>query len=381
MFEFKVTHQQVGGGQARCGELSTPYGTIQTPVFMPVGTKGTVKGLLPEQVRDSGAEIILANTYHLCLRPGAELIEELGGLHRFIGWDGPILTDSGGYQVFSLAKLNKITDDGVTFRSHVDGQYVHLDPVSAIDIQNRLGADIIMAFDECPPGDADRSQVAQAVERTVRWARQCREVHRRADQALFGIVQGGVFHDLRQECAQKLIEMDFPGYAVGGLSVGEPHEKMVAVLNALVPSLPTDRPRYLMGVGQPRDLLAAVRAGIDMFDCVLPTRNGRNACAFTATSTLKLRNEQFRRQDGPLEPGCPCPVCQKFSRSYLRHLFMVKEMLGPILLSLHNLWFFQRFMARLRDLIPSGNWATMLAEFPIAGASRAQSVDKRGPDE
>jgi queuine tRNA-ribosyltransferase len=330
-------------------------------------------------VRDSGTEIILANTYHLCQRPGAELVEQLGGLHAFMGWDGPILTDSGGYQVFSLAELNKITDEGVTFRSHVDGRYVHLDAVSAIEIQNRLGADIIMAFDQCPPGDADRSEVTRAVERTVRWARQCREAHRREDQALFGIVQGGVFHDLRQSCARQLVALDFPGYAVGGLSVGEPHEQMVAVLKELVPALPADRPRHLLGVGKPRDLLAAVRAGIDLFDCVLPTRNGRNACAFTATGTLKLRNEKYRRQAEPLEPGCPCPVCRKFSRGYLRHLFGVREMLGPILVSLHNLWFFQRFMARLRDLIPSGDWATMRTEFPIAGGNRDEHADRGRP--
>jgi len=369
MFNFTVTDPEPGGGQARCGMLTTPHGTIRTPAFVPVGTKGSIKGLWPEQVRDSGAEIILANTYHLCQRPGAELIEQLGGLHTFMGWDGPILTDSGGYQVFSLAELNKITDEGVTFRSHMDGQYVHLDPASAIEIQNHLGADIIMAFDQCPPGHADRSEVTRAVERTVRWAQKCREAHRRSEQALFAIVQGGVFHELRQACARQLIAMDFPGYAVGGLSVGEPHEQMVEVLTELVPTLPADRPRYLMGVGKPRDLLAAVRVGIDLFDCVLPTRHGRNACAFTATGTLKLRNEKYRRQSGPLEPGCPCPVCQKFSRGYLRHLFGVREMLGPILVSLHNLWFFQRFMARLRDLIPSGDWATMRAEFPIAGGT------------
>jgi len=381
MFDFTVTDSEPGGGRARGGVLTTPHGVIRTPAFMPVGTQGAVKGLWPEQVRDSGTEIILANTYHLCQRPGAELVEQLGGLHAFLGWDGPILTDSGGYQVFSLAKLNKITDEGVTFRSHVDGRRVHLDPVSAIEIQNRLGADIIMAFDQCPPGDADRNEVTRAVERTVRWARQCREAHRRQEQALFGIVQGGVFHDLRQVCARQLIALDFQGYAVGGLSVGEPHEQMVEVLKELVPAMPADRPRYLMGVGKPRDLLAAVRAGIDLFDCVLPTRNGRNACAFTATGTLKLRNEKYRRQAGPLESDCPCPVCRKFSRGYLRHLFGVREMLGPIFVSLHNLWFFQRFMARLRDLIPSGDWATIRAEFPIAGWDRDKQTDKGGPCE
>ena len=367
MLRFQVI-QSEPGGRARRGVMSLPHGSVQTPAFMPVGTRATVKGLLPEQVRQSGTEIILGNTYHLLQRPGADIIAEFGGLHRFMGWDGPILTDSGGYQVFSLADLNKVTDDGVTFRSHFDGQYLHMDPASAIAIQNKLGADIIMAFDQCPPGDADYAVAAQAVERTVRWAERCRRAHQRADQALFGIVQGGVYPELREACAMRLMEMDFPGYAVGGLSVGDTYEQMVAVLDELVHKLPADRPRYLMGVGMPRDILAAVQAGIDMFDCVLPTRNGRNACAFTAQGTLKLRNEQFRRQQGPLEDGCPCPACRQFARAYIRHLFIVKEMLGPILVSIHNLWFFQRFMARLRDLIPMGDWATMLAEFPIAAS-------------
>jgi len=367
MLRFEVL-QSEPAGRARRGVLCLPHGYVQTPAFMPIGTRAAVKGILPRQVRDSGADIILANTYHLVQRPGVEIIAEFGGLHRFMGWDGPILTDSGGYQVFSLADLNKVTDDGVTFRSHFDGQYLHIDPESAIAIQNSLGADIIMAFDQCPPGDADLALASRAVERTVRWADRCRRAHHRPDQALFGIVQGGVYPELRRECARRLIEMDFPGYAVGGLSVGETHEEMVMILDDLIHQLPADRPRYLMGVGMPRDILAAVRAGVDMFDCVLPTRNGRNACAFTAQGTLKLRNEQFRRQQGPLEPDCPCPTCRTFSRAYLRHLFIVKEMLGPILVSIHNLWFFQRFMARLRDLIPTGDWATMLAEFPIAGS-------------
>ncbi|HSW44161.1 MAG TPA: tRNA guanosine(34) transglycosylase Tgt [Phycisphaerae bacterium] len=373
MLGFEVIGRELGG-KARRGLLTLAHGAVQTPAFMPVGTRATVKGLLPWQVRESGSEIILGNTYHLAQRPGAEVIAELGGLHRFMGWDGPILTDSGGYQVFSLAELNTISDAGVTFRSHIDGQYMHLDPVSAIRIQNQLGADIIMAFDQCPPGDADHAAAAKAVDRTVRWAEQCRAVHLRSDQALFGIVQGGIYHDLRESCVRRLMEMDFPGYAVGGLSVGETHEQMVEVLDELVYQMPADRPRYLMGVGMPRDILAAVRAGIDMFDCVLPTRNGRNACAFTASGTLKLRNERYRRQEEPLEAGCPCPACRQFSRAYLRHLFVVREMLGPILVSLHNLWFFQRFMARLRDLIPTGDWATMLREYPIASSGAGEAA-------
>lgn len=354
---------------ARTGLLALPHGSVRTPAFMPVGTAGTVKGIWPEQVRASGAEILLGNTYHLCQRPGAELIAGFGGLHKFMAWDGPILTDSGGYQVFSLAELNKITDEGVTFRSHIDGQWIHLGPQSATRIQNLIGADIIMAFDECPHGNADRPTVIKAVERTVRWAEQCKAAHQRpGDQALFGIVQGGVYHDLRAACADRLIELDLPGYAVGGLSVGETHEKMVEILNELVPRLPADKPRYLMGVGMPRDIFAAVRAGIDMFDCVLPTRNGRNAYAFTAAGSVRLRNQQHRDADVPLESDCPCPTCRQFSRAYIRHLILAKEMLGPILLTVHNLWFFQRFMSRLRDLIPSGDWATMLSEFPVAGS-------------
>jgi queuine tRNA-ribosyltransferase len=349
---------------------------VRTPAFMPVGTAGSVKGVWPDQVRDSGADILLGNTYHLCQRPGAELVASLGGLHRFMGWDGPILTDSGGYQVFSLSDLNKISDEGVTFRSHIDGAWVHLSPESATRIQNLIGADIIMAFDECPPGQADRSTVAAAVERTLRWAGRCKAAHARSDQALFGIVQGGIYHDLRAQCADRLIEMGFPGYAVGGLSVGEPHEQMVAVLDELVVRLPADKPRYLMGVGMPRDILAAVRSGVDMFDCVLPTRNGRNAYAFTATGSIRFRNQQYRDQDVPIEEACPCPTCRQFSRAYIRHLFMAREMMGPVLVTVHNLWFFQRFMSRLRDLIPKGEWATMLSEFPVAAAKAPESTDE-----
>jgi len=377
VFKLEIHHGEPGG-QARVGVLDTPHGAVRTPAFMPVGTRGSVKGLWPQQVRDSGADIILANTYHLALRPGAELIEQLGGLHRFIGWDGPILTDSGGYQVFSLAELNHITDDGVKFRSHIDGQWLYLDAVSATRIQNQLGADIIMAFDECPPGDAGREVVAQAVDRTIRWAAGCRQAHHRDDQALFGIVQGGVFHDLRRLCADRLIDLNFQGYSIGGLSVGETHENMVEVLNELVPHLPSGKPRYLMGVGMPRDILAAVRSGVDMFDCVLPTRNGRNGYAFTSTNPLRLRNEKYRAQDQPLEADCPCPTCRRFSRAYIRHLFLAGEMMGPILLSTHNSWFFQRFMARLRDLIPKGDWGTLLTEFPVAAAGGSNNLDDEG---
>ncbi len=368
MFTFDVLARD-SGSAARRGRLTTPHGTVDTPAFMPVGTRGSVKGILPDLIRESGAQIVLANTYHLSLRPGAGLVQQMGGLQRFTNWHGPMLTDSGGYQVFSLAELNRIDDDGVSFRSHIDGTPLRLDAATAMRIQNQLGADIIMAFDQCPPSTAERAAVAAAVERTIRWAGQCKAAHAREDQALFGIVQGGLHHDMRRVCAERLVELDFPGYAVGGLSVGETHEQMVEVLDALEPHLPRAKPRYLMGVGMPVDIVAAVRAGIDMFDCVLPTRNGRNAYAFTATGPLRLRNEKYRADERPLEPGCDCRACGGFSRAYIRHLFQAGEMLGPILVSLHNLRFYQRLMQRIRDLIPGGDWATIVAEFPVAGVT------------
>ncbi len=354
------------GSKARCGRLHTPHGVVETPAFMPVGTKASVKGLTPSQIVATGTEIILANTYHMLLRPGPEVVAEFGGLHGFMGWDKPILTDSGGFQIFSLASLAKISDDGVTFRSHIDGAKLKLDPNSAIDVQNKLGADIIMAFDQCPPYRCERSQVEEAVSRTLRWAQACRQAHTREDQALFGIVQGGVYEDLRIRCAAELCELDFPGYAIGGLSVGESHEQMMDVLDYLPAQLPEDRPRYLMGVGMPRDIVEAVRRGVDMFDCVLPTRNGRNAQAFTANGPLKLRNEQHKTADQPIEDGCDCHACTHFSRGYIRHLFVVDEMLGPILTSIHNIRFYQRLMARIRELIEQDNLQAIYSEYPVA---------------
>jgi len=363
MFDFEISHQS---GAARRGVFTTPHGAVETPAFMPVGTAGTVKGVTPAQLRATGAQMILANTYHLHLRPTADAVRDLGGLHNFMGWDGPILTDSGGYQVFSLAEINRVTDDGVEFRSHIDGAMLRLDARSATQVQNKLGADVIMAFDQCPPlpGDADTLRVA--VERTIRWARVCKETHARDDQALFGIIQGGLDADLRRRCAEALIEIGFDGYAIGGLSVGESHAEMAAILPTIAAALPNDRPRYLMGVGMPRDILAAVLAGVDLFDCVLPTRNGRNSQAFTRTGLLRMRNEKHRLDAGPLEDGCDCETCRNFSRGYIRHLFNAGEMLGPTLTSIHNLRFFQRFMARIRELISSGNPATIIEEFPIA---------------
>jgi queuine tRNA-ribosyltransferase len=316
-------------------------------------------------LRDAGAQILLANTYHLQLRPGAEAVAELGGLHRFMGWSGPILTDSGGYQVFSLAELVQIDDGGVSFRSHIDGEKLRLDPVSAVRIQERLGADIIMAFDECPPYPCPREQVERAVARTLDWAAACKSARQREDQALFGIVQGGIHGDLRRRCAEVLAELDLPGYAVGGLSVGESHDEMMAVLDGLEPILPADRPRYLMGVGMPQDIAAAVARGIDMFDCVLPTRNGRNAYAFTPTGPLRLRNEQYRLDDRPIEPGCDCGACRSFSRGYLRHLFRAEEMLGPMLVSEHNVHFYQRMMRQIRELIQRGEFNRLSETFPV----------------
>jgi queuine tRNA-ribosyltransferase len=280
-----------------------------------------------------------------------------------------MLTDSGGYQVFSLAELNEVTDDGVVFRSPADGSTVHLDPETAMDIQHKLGADIIMALDQCPPIPCPRAEVATAVERTVRWARRCREVHRRRDQWLFGVVQGGLHEDLRRSCTERLLEIGFDGYAVGGLSVGESHEEMMQVLVALTPQLPADRPRYLMGVGMPRDIVESVQTGIDLFDCVLPTRNGRNAQAFLPDGHLKLRNSAHRLSDDPLEPGCTCYTCCHFSRGYLRHLFLADEMLGPILTSIHNLSFYHRLMRRIRELIPQGKTRTICHEFPVVAAA------------
>jgi queuine tRNA-ribosyltransferase len=363
MFTFEIKHES---GAARRGIFTTPHGPVETPAFMPVGTAGTVKGVTPAQLRATGAQMILANTYHLQLRPSADVVADLGGLHRFMAWDGPILTDSGGYQVFSLTQINRITDDGVEFRSHIDGASLRLDARSATEVQNKLGADVIMAFDQCPPLPCDTETLRGVVERTIRWARVCKENHARDDQALFGIVQGGIDPGLRRRCAEALIEIGFDGYAIGGLSVGESHAEMATILPAITAALPKNRPRYLMGVGMPRDILAAVQAGADLFDCVLPTRNGRNSQAFTRTGLLRMRNEKHRLDDGPLEPDCDCETCRNFSRGYIRHLFNAGEMLGPTLTSIHNLRFFQRFLARIRELIPAGYPATIVNEFPIA---------------
>ncbi|MBX5436985.1 MAG: tRNA guanosine(34) transglycosylase Tgt [Alicyclobacillaceae bacterium] len=349
---------------ARRGRLHTPHGVIETPVFMPVGTQATVKTVAPHELQEIGAPIILANTYHLHLRPGDDLVAAAGGLHRFMQWNGAILTDSGGFQVFSLAEMRKISDDGVEFRSHIDGSRHFFSPEAVMAIENRLGADIIMAFDECPPYPADRSYLEQSVRRTLAWAERCQRAHRRPDeQALFGIVQGGVHADLRREAAAALVELDFPGYAIGGLSVGEPKPLMYDTLAATTPHLPVDKPRYLMGVGSPDDLFEGVERGVDMFDCVLPTRIARNGTVLTSRGKLVIRNAAYARDFAPLDSDCSCWVCRTFSRAYIRHLIKAGEVLGIRLTTYHNLWFLTRVMERIRAAIEEGRFPEYKREF------------------
>lgn len=342
---------------ARAGRLHTPHGVFDTPIFMPVGTQATVKTVSPHELKELGADIILSNTYHLFLRPGADLVAEAGGLHGFMNWDKGVLTDSGGFQVFSLGPLRKIKEEGVTFRSHIDGSKQFLSPEKATQIQMALGADIIMAFDECVPYPADHAYAKTSTERTSRWAERCRTALGESDrQALFGIVQGGMYADLRQKSAAELVDMDFPGYAIGGLSVGEPKPLMYEVLEQTVPWLPEKKPRYLMGVGTPDCLLEAVRSGVDMFDCVFPTRVARNGTAITSQGRVVVRNSEFIRDFSPLDPQCDCYTCRNFSRAYLRHLFKAGEILALRLVSIHNLHFLIRFMRRMRQAIIEGRF-------------------------
>ena len=422
--QFDILHRD-DGSHARTGRVTTRHGSFETPAFMPVGTQAAIKGLLPQQVAALGTQIILANTYHLMLRPGSQLIAEMGGLQKWMGWDGPILTDSGGFQVFSLADINHINDDGVTFKSHLDGQTIELTPQRSMQVQNELGADIIMAFDDCPPAGEEvqgpkskvQGPVSQsatldlgpwtldharrsraACERTVRWLDQCISAHQRADeQALFGIVQGGTDLDQRDWCIEQVCSHDLPGYAIGGVAVGEGYEQLKRVVEHVGPKLPQARPRYLMGVGYERDLVTAVRAGVDMFDCVLPTRNGRNGNAFTPTGQIRLKNAQFAHDQRPIDESCDCPACAgpgargqgprdeeadtdakphgpwplapgpvpPFSRSYLRHLFLAGEMLGPIHVSLHNLRHFQRLMLDIRGAIHNNDWSLIGQRWPV----------------
>ena len=353
-FQFHLDHTDLGS-QARAGRFETPHGVVETPAFMPVGTRGTVKGVYTNQMRDAGAQMILANTYHLALRPGENVVRDLGGLHTFMNWDGPILTDSGGFQVFSLGDLRQLDDEKVVFKSHIDGSLLELTPARAMQIQQDLGADCIMCLDECPPHDAPVSKLEEAVERTTRWAKLCRDSHQRTDQALFGIVQGATNPKLREKSAEGLLPLDFPGYAVGGLSVGESPEEMYATLDFTTPMLPTEKPRYLMGVGRPIDIIEGVLRGIDLFDCVMPTRNARNATAFTSQGVVKMRNLKHQLDTQPLDPDCDCPACTDYSRGYLRHLFTVGEMLGPMLLSVHNLAYYQKLVRELRISIKSNS--------------------------
>lgn len=349
---------------ARRGRVHTPHGTIETPVFMPVGTQATVKTMAPWEIKELGAAIILSNTYHLHLRPGEELVKKAGGLHQFMKWDGAILTDSGGFQVFSLAELRKITDEGVRFRSHLDGSTHIFTPESVMAIENALGADIIMAFDECPPYPATREYVETSLKRTLDWAKRCKESHARTEeQALFGIVQGGEHYDLRREAALRLVELDLPGYAVGGLSVGEPKPLMYDVLAHTTPYLPEDKPRYLMGVGSPDDLFEGVERGIDMFDCVLPTRIARNGTVLTFDGRRVMRNAQYAEDFLPIDPECGCRVCQTFSRAYIRHLIKADEVLGIRLTTYHNIHFMLQLMENIRSSIESGTFVEYKREF------------------
>lgn len=348
--------------QARLGRVTTPHGTFETPMFMPVGTQATVKGLTPRMVEECGASIILSNTYHLALRPGPDIVAELGGLHRFMDWPGSILTDSGGYQIFSLAEQRKITDHGATFRSHIDGALLELTPEKAVDIQEKLGSDIAMVLDECPPGLAEPEVIRNAMRRSILWAKRCQDAHRRVDQAQFAIVQGGLNINWRIECAEELKKLDFPGYALGGFSVGEPNEQMLQVLGEAAAALPVNKPRYLMGVGKPEDILNGIARGIDMFDCVLPTRNGRNAQALTWAGPLRLRNAIHKRSEHPLDPTCQCYTCLRFSRAYLNHLFHADEMLGPTLVSLHNIHFYLDLVKEARLAIAEGRFTSFLTQ-------------------
>ncbi len=350
MFEFTVT---ANDGQARCGEFITPHGVLQTPVFAPVGTLANVKAITPVQLEELGATLVLSNTYHLFLRPGDELVRKMGGLHNFMQWHKPMLTDSGGFQVFSLAKMRKIDDDGVTFRSHIDGSTRRLTPESSIQIQQNLGADIIMAFDECADPN-NRPYIEQAMERTHRWARRCLEAKTRADQALFGIVQGGIFHDLRERSAREISSMGFPGHAIGGLSVGESKEDMYASIEVVNQVLPAEKPRYLMGVGTPEDLIEGVLRGVDIFDCVLPTRLARHHSAMTRFGRLNLMNATFAEDERPIDETCGCYTCRTFTRAYLRHLIVAKEMLSATLLSIHNLHTLVQLAKDMRAAISEG---------------------------
>lgn len=387
-FEIKASSSE---NEARTGSVTTPHGSFQTPAFMPVGTRGTIRGLTPEQIQSTGSEIVLNNAYHLMLRPGDEVVKSLGGAHSFMRWDGPILTDSGGYQAWSMADINTIDEDGVTFKSILDGAMIRMTPERSIEIQNNLGADIIMAFDDCPSSITPQSQnltrrkhaltkrdgsmtleehdvrLHQSLDRTARWLQRCQDAHQRKDdQALFGIVQGGTNLDLRAKSVEQVCNVDLSGYAIGGVAVGESPDVIAEVVKFTAKLLPEKKPRYLMGVGYERDIVAAVAAGIDMFDCVLPTRNGRNGHAFTRNGQIHLRNARFQGDMSVIEDDCSCYTCQsQFTKAYLRHLYMSKEMLGGILVSLHNIHHFQQLMVDIRLAIGENAWSSLIGKWPV----------------
>ncbi|MBE9502918.1 MAG: tRNA guanosine(34) transglycosylase Tgt [Proteobacteria bacterium] len=361
-FSFDLLNK-CSGTNARRGRIHTGRGEINTPVFMPVGTQGTVKAMTPDMLHQLDVEIILGNTYHLYLRPGHKLVKELGGLHKFIGWDRPLLTDSGGFQVYSLGSLRKISEEGVRFQSHIDGSYHFLSPESSISIQEDLGADIIMCFDECPPYPATYDYVETSLDMTLRWAKRCKSAKKNDGSALFGIIQGGMFEDLRRRSAEETKEIGFDGYALGGLSVGETKPLMYNMVEATVPFMPEDKPRYLMGVGTPEDLVENIARGIDMFDCVMPTRNARNGSLFTSSGKLVIKNSRYERDDLPVDEKCACYTCRNFSRAYLRHLFMAKEILSSTLNTIHNLHYYLNLMREIRSAIEENRFAQYKKEF------------------
>jgi queuine tRNA-ribosyltransferase len=368
--QFKLN---ASDGKARSAVMNFPRGQVATPAFMPVGTYGTVKGLNPQQILDTGTDIILGNTFHLMLRPGTDTVMQHGGLHEFIAWDKPLLTDSGGFQVFSLGQMRKISERGVNFRSPIDGDEIFLGPESAIEIQHQLGADVIMVFDECTPYPATEKQARESMQLSLRWAKRCLAAHGDNSAALFGIVQGSMYPELREESLTKLVEMGFDGYALGGLSVGEPKQEMEAIVAHCAELMPADKPRYLMGVGTPEDIVHAVMQGIDMFDCVMPTRNARNGHLFTSRGLLRLRNSRYRQDTGPPDDDCDCYTCQNFSRAYLHHLDKCREILGSQLNTIHNLYFYQQLMRGLRGAIEQGRLSAFASQF-LQDQQRLQAV-------
>ncbi|VAW88867.1 Queuine tRNA-ribosyltransferase [hydrothermal vent metagenome] len=367
--KFKLKGQS---GLARRGELTFERGQVQTPAFMPVGTAGTVKSVSPEEVRDSGAEIVLGNTYHLMLRPGTEVIADHGGLHNFMNWSGPILTDSGGFQVFSLGKNRKISEEGVMFKSPINGDKVFLDPERSMAVQQTLGSDIVMIFDECTPYPATHEDAEASMQLSLRWAKRSKVAHGAHSSALFGIIQGGMYNDLRKRSLAGLLDVGFDGYAIGGLSVGEPKNEMRAVLESITPDMPEHLPRYLMGVGTPADIIEAVRRGVDMFDCVMPTRNARNGHLFVHQGEIRIRNARYERDTRPLDENCGCYTCRHYSRSYLKHLDRSKEMLGARLNTLHNLYYYQELMGGIRTALAEGSFTAFVKDFY---AQREQGPD------